>query len=897
MCPAVTEPGIPAAVFRRRLLGAIWVLALLPSYLSAKDAPLNAIVLYDTPTGAAYVQVTGVLLNGKDELRGCPIQNKINRATYGQLVKVHMGGSASLERGTDGVFNLTRDDQSRCVLPSNLHLEGEKEYTPAELADQAVLQGAVVSASQGQPNELPALKPGVRLVFVASPDSELAEFLRAQRANSISGWQQFLAHGATPAHVAAAKSSLAELLESSAEAAFAQYQKPTLPPLWASLKQANQLAKQAIQIVPGYAPATKMLGQIHAVLERTTVSNRGELTAYRKAVQDQTAGYAHLTAAKRLNDQILEVDESYTPALELQSDLIKEQSTLDAVVQKAEALLAANRPDEALAQVLAYRSLATELPRVDAIITAACAFHLNRGKEAGVQEKWYKAVTEFGKSLEIRPESEEAGAALKDAQAQVANAHNREVAAQAAEQSQALADQKQYIEAYEALADLPDAQRTLVADKLEALEANFVPAALQRAHSLQEVHIPIRGRADEDAVRQAYHLLGHASSLSDDPGIKLRRDLIADKISAYYVEQAKRYLEKPVASGVALGWCYLLEAERYKPNLDAVKDAMSRYEPSYKARGNFSVGVEIRDQTSRRESGGIADQFADAISSDLENSGLPVRVVRQTPQGIQPLFRIIGEINEYRKARNSSVETLQSKYRAGIVPEPNEAWLKAKHDYESAEADATKAQNTLDRIPASKKKELAASKEVVQAARKKADDLRSKMDATEQSRAKDVIEDYNYTKTTIDLTGIISAAFRVIDLTDSLVEPTLPVKQESHKVFYILEGVQPTDTEGVKAQNAPPDEGEFMTDLESRVRDALSKSVHDKVLDVPAKILGAARKFSEQNDVDAAGEWYVIYLNSIRDNSTAEGQEALKFLADHFNVAPGPLSTAAAPTH
>ena len=38
---------------------------------SAKDIPLTAIELYDGPSGAAYVQLTDVLINGKAEMRDC----------------------------------------------------------------------------------------------------------------------------------------------------------------------------------------------------------------------------------------------------------------------------------------------------------------------------------------------------------------------------------------------------------------------------------------------------------------------------------------------------------------------------------------------------------------------------------------------------------------------------------------------------------------------------------------------------------------------------------------------------------------------------------------------------------------------------------------------------------
>ena len=55
------------------------------------------------------------------------------------------------------------------------------------------------------------LKPGVKLVFVAAPDQEMAEYLRAERAGDIPGWQGYLGKYATGPHASAASKSLAAL--------------------------------------------------------------------------------------------------------------------------------------------------------------------------------------------------------------------------------------------------------------------------------------------------------------------------------------------------------------------------------------------------------------------------------------------------------------------------------------------------------------------------------------------------------------------------------------------------------------------------------------------------------------------------------------------------------------
>jgi hypothetical protein len=875
-----------------RAIIASCVVTLLATSAPAKDAPLIAIVLYDAPNGAAYVQITGVMLNGKTEVRPCDPAAKMDKSAYGKSSRILMKGATSLERTSDGVLMMAWGDKPICVLPTGLRLENKKEYAPAELADQAVLQGSVVAASAGQPSEVPAVKPGVQVFFVSAADTELAEYLRAQRAKSIAVWQEFLTRYASSSHVTDARKSLADLFEQSAEAGFEQYRKATGAPDWASLKQAHQQAEQAVHSVPNQPAAVKLLAQIRTELDTLTAADRTELLAYRKALLDQSLGYSHLIAAKKEDDQILDVDANYVPALELQSDLIKEASRLESTLQAAEGLLAAKRYDDAVLALGAYRPFAPEVPRVDAIVTAVYAYHFSRAKEFAAQPDWEKAVPEFRKAVETRPDNVEAKAALKDAEVQLVNTRNHDAAARAIDQSKAYAEQKQYIDAYQVLASLTDQQRALVTDQIEAVKADYVTAAVQRAQSLEEVHIPMKGRADEDAARQAYDLLTSAGTLSDDQSIRLKLDLLSDKISAYYLDRAKHYLEKPLASGVGLGWCYLEEAQRFKPNLDAVKDQMTRYKAAYQMRGKLSIGVVFRDQTSRRDSVGFADQLTDAIATDLESSGLSVKVIRQTaenttaadPNTLQPLFVLTGEINEHRPVKTPTSETLQSRYRASTREVRNEAWLKASHAYEGTLEVVRNAQREYDEaVGRKKKKEIEATKEALAAAQKQADDARTQMDAIEQFRTEPVIEPYNYTKTTVDLGGIIQLAFR-IDLGGNLIEPTTPLTQESHKQYVLLENVKPEDSEGVRAQTATPDELAFMTDVDTEARNKLIKAIHQKVANLPGKILEDARKHVRDNDLEGAAEKYVIYLNSTSDVATPEHQEALRFLRDNFNV-------------
>ncbi|MCU1255473.1 MAG: hypothetical protein JWM83_1772, partial [Candidatus Angelobacter sp.] len=420
--------------------------------------------------------------------------------------------------------------------------------------------------------------------------------------------------------------------------------------------------------------------------------------------------------------------------------------------------------------------------------------------------------------------------------------------------------------------------------------------AARRAMKLQEVHLPIRGRADEEAIRQAYELLQRSGAISNDPAVKLKLDLLSDKISAYYLDQARRYLQKPMASGVGLGWLYLAEAQRYEPNLDAVKDEMARYQGAYQLRGRLSVGVVVRDQSSRREGQGFADQLGDAIANGLESSGQPVKVIRrysEDPSAVQPDFILVSEILQHRMVKNTNLETLPSKYRAATREVKNEAWLTANQSYTQVQQDLTQAQHAVtDAQQRHNKKDLVSATDGLTVAQQKADDLRKQLDAINPTRPEAVLEPYNYTRKTIDVTAVVELAFRLTDTSGNVIDSTPSIQREDHKTHVVLENVKPEDTEGIKAMNTPPDEEQFVTDLELQARDALVRAIGEKAAHLPEKILQQARQRSQQQDIDGAAAEYIVFLNSTPDNGAAERAEAAGFLRDHYNLA---VATSASP--
>jgi hypothetical protein len=864
----------------------IALLLLLGALGFAKETPTNAIIFYDTVKGPAYVQVTDLLISGKAELRSCTAGQRIDKSAYGRLAKVTLAGASSLERTVDGLI-LTKDSGPVCVVPANLKFEKNGTYTPSELADRAILQGKTAAAPGGDQN-LPVFKVGVKLVFVTAADAELAEYLLAQRSATIVGWRDYLAKYGNSSHSLAARESLASLLVKDGGNNLAAYKQSSTGanPSFADLSTAKVRAGQCIKLVPNSAPCSKLQNEVSAELAALNSQAQNELAAYKDALSAHKPGYRHLTSAKSLVGHILEIDPLLEAGQTSDKLIAEEAHKFENSLHTADALTKSQRNDDAYTAVTPYLAFADEDPRVATVIHTAYSYHLDRSRQAQTAGNWQEAVKEAQHAVQIS-DTKEAESLLTQSQAGLQIFQNRSAADKALAKSREFENQKQYIEAYEVLATLAAGPKALVAERIQELGPAYVKSASQKAMQLQQAHTPIKGKVDEQSVQEAYDYLDRASTLNEgDKNLKLRLDLLGETISDYYFQQGRRYLEKPLGSGVGLAWLYLELAQQYKPNREDVKDERVKSAALYQMRSKLSIRVVFRDQTSRRDSPLFAEQLSDAIATGLETSGLPVKVIRSTDTpSAEPNFQLIGDVLQHRTVVNQAVESAESKYRAGERELANEDWNKANRGYEAAMLDLQNAQRVLEGAQArGKKKQIEDATAAAATAQVRVQDTHQKLDAIQKTTLNDIIKDYTYTKKNIDLTAIVELAFRLVDANGNALDSAPPIQRTTHKVFTVFENVKPEDTEGIKPQGTAPNELQFLTDIEIEGRDTLIKAVKEKVENLPKKILDQARRKASEGDLDGAAESYVLFLNSSSDAQKAEREEAKRFLLDQFNI-------------
>jgi hypothetical protein len=634
-----------------------------------------------------------------------------------------------------------------------------------------------------------------------------------------------------------------------------------------------------------------LAGGIRSSLEGLTAQGQAEVEAYNTALAAGSPGYGHLVNARALADAVGGIDPGFLSLTKLEGEVVAAMNGLDAAVKSAELAETAKRSDQALKEIKPYRAFASEEPRVARVIDGAYAAYFEQAQQLDATKDWKNAVDAYQNALKAK-ETAEARDGLKEAQKQYSAAEDATAASDALQKSKTFELQHDLIPAYETLTSLSETQRSIVKDDIARLEPDYVAAASQRAKDIAKAYPTIQGIGDEKAVEDAYRYLQRASDLSesdaDKQGYEVRMQNLGDELSAWFLDRAKHDIDKPLGSGTELGWAYLKEAESYKAaNLEQVRDQMKLAELAHGMHSKLSIRVQFRDQTSQRQSEGFASQMESAIAAGLDTPGMQVTVTRSgdtTHQDVSPDFLIAGDVLEHNISAPPTVESIDSKYVAGVHEIPSEAWSKLNRLYDSENDELHTAQAALQGAESKgNKKAIQDATRAVTAAQKRVDDTRAELDATAKSRTEDIIRPYNYTKTTYNVINRIVLQFRIDDSLSGQKGEPLQIPKEEHKQFVVLSEVMPNDLDHVKAQGTTPDKAELQNELENGAREDLIKKVQQQVVELPHKIYADAQKRESDGYADDAGEAYMRYLNVATPDQIEEREHAEKFLREQFN--------------
>jgi len=853
----------------------------------AKPPTLTAIVLYDGPSGAAYLQVGDLLINGKAEVRDCtPFQGgSIDKSAYAKMQKVVLASGFILDRDKQGVLRYgSANSSSVCIVPENIKFEHNASFSLSELADQAKLGGTVIDAA---PTVLPVIQKGAKLVFVAAPDKELAEFLLAQRSATIIGWQDYLAKYTSSPHVQEAKTSLSLLIEGAGEVYLSVYVKSaaTPSPTYADLKNAKAQADKALAITPGQAQATNLQAAVRKELNAIADRGESELQAYKAALQSGVAGYSHLLNAKKLGEALSGIDPAFQPGQSLLKDSLLASNSFDAALIKAESAVKAKQMEAAIVSIKPLIPFSSEEPRIPAVVDAVYIYYLQLGKQFSATSDWDNAIKNLNRAVKVR-DTAEADEALKEANKQLVIVRDKTAAAKSLEKSKDYEDNKDYINAFETLYSLPPAQRALVSDDIERLKNLYVKAATDEAKDLQKINGDLAGIADEKGIEKAYRYYDMAYELSQQAAYHDSVDVLASDLSKYFVAQAKIYLEKPEGSGTEIGWHYLDEALAYVPSNQIAHDTKEAFRAAHDMHSKISFKVLFRDQTSSRDSSGFIDTLEDAIVTGLEESPT-IKAVRAKEQSgsVDPDFELEGEIVEHQITESETVIPKPSVYFVTTREVDNEKWTSAKRTYDNALKEID-ADNSNLQIAATKnnKKLIKEVSEKLSQDKKTATDAQAVLDSTPAKRPEDVTHPYTYHERTIDVQNTIKLQFRIGETLSAKNGDPEIVEKDDHNQFVLIEEVKPEDTNGVKPTGTTPNTRVLQTALENTVRDMLIEKVKARVRVLPHEIYAKAMAREQDQNINGAGEAYLRFLSVTADDGSPERKHAKDFLFDKFNM-------------
>ncbi len=892
----VKPEGVFETPVRALLAVAIIGLGILCPAAHAKSPSLNAIELYDGPSGPAYVQLAEVLINGKLELRNCASfeAGSIDKSAYNKMPKLTIAAGGILNRDQNGVLRYgSSDSAATCVVPEGVKFEHNATFTAAAMADMADLRGRALVEAAADAAALQPIKKGVKLVFIPAPDAEKADFLLAERIGSQAGWQKYLEKYPAAPHTDVAKQSLASLSVDAGDAALKTYlsseSSPT--PSYSDLKNALSQQTLAHSLRPGSDGEVKLANEIHTALQKLIDRSQSELAAYRTALAASSVGYVHLKNANGFAAGVASIDPTVSVLGKLQSDLKHESDAIEAAIHTAQSAADKKSWDEAIKTIQPFRGFVSEEPRIAGIFDAAYDAYFVQAQELDATKDWQKAIAAYQSALKAK-ETPDARTALQNAQKEYAAAQDDEAAKAALEKSKNFETQHDIIPAYEVLTSLPDRQQGIVKEDIVRLTPDYVTAASDKAKDIAQLYDTIKGIGDEKAVESAYKYLGRAYDLTPDEtakqGFQVRIQNLSDELSAWFLDRAKHSLQKPLGSGTEIGWAYLKEAEAYKAaNLEAVRDQMKVAAIAHEMHSKLSIRVQFRDQTSQRQSEGFASQMESAIAAGLDVAGMPVKIIRSgdaTHPDVDPDFVIAGDVLEHNISLPPTVESVDSNYLIGTHDIPSEEWSKLSRQYDSAMDELHTAQAALQGAQTKgNKKAVGDANNSVATAQKKVDTLRAQMDSTPKNHTEDLIRPYTYKKTTYSVINRIVLQFRIDDNFGSQKGEPVQVAKEERKQFVVLSEVKAEDTNKVKNQGTIPDREELQNVLENTAREELIQKIRDKIVELPHKVYEDGQRREHDGYTDDAGEAYMRYLSVAPADQLIEREHSEGFLKEQFN--------------
>jgi hypothetical protein len=863
------------------------LLGLLSMPAFAKEPELSAIEVYPNGDAQAYVQIAGFVLNTKNEVHLCEGEQSINRNSYSKLPKIPLAAGMSLERAQNGVLFLTRGEgQPECVVPANLKdLEKGGGETPAELAEKTDLHGQILSKSISSTQTIPRLAPGVKIVLLAKLDTELAEFLLAQRSNNIAAWTSYLQKYPSGPHSGGAKSVLAVLYVQDGQAALTAYQASLKDPQpnYEKLRAAKSALRSAMALVPPNPGTADLAAGIHQQAQSLNGKAMGEIALYEEALAKQTSGYTHLDSAEAILKITSRLDPDSRETISLNKADTRERTTLDHRFVDFDNNLSKDHPDEAYEAIKPLRPFAQENSNVQDRLDRLYSYYVEAGKKDEAKSDPQDQVTEYKKAYQVEPRPEMVEM-LKAAEQHAQESTDKAAVTTALNMSSGAEEDKDYVTAYEVLLNLTPTQQKQgqVPDQLAALKDTYLQKAPPVARDLQKNNTPPKGLPSEIGLQRAYSIMEHCFGLNSDPDFEDRVLLLGHSLSEYYLERAKYYLNRGNGSGAYLGWTYLDEASQYKvPDANALRDEIKVVANGHQPRPTASISIKFSDLNATPDERDFPARLTRSVAAALEASYPRMTVFGPNEAGA-PAFAMVGEVRITKRPKIESVA--KTSQFSSAEPVTNEDWTKANDELTRAQETWEAERDALRGAEAHGKKKAIEDERIrTNAAQQKVDAARAKLNSIPKNRVDATARPYGYTEQINHLGITVEMQFSIQDSTAKAMATPAPISVSKQQDIITLEGVKPGDTTVEPVGPGALTEAQFLDQVEAEANEALIKEARECVAGLPKLILQSADQKASAADNDGAAELYMLYLDSTEKQATPDWKRAQKFLFDNYN--------------
>ena len=823
----VPRPSICLCLVAGLLLG-------LSGATSVSAAPDFYVVIVRSVDPVDYLLVERVQINGRGELTRIVRDGPLTEQQYRNLSSLPLAEVRSFRIEGGRLRVRRRNGDELLAVPRDFRDWSRAWLDPGDITRGSLLTGVLYGRQQAVRS--PLADGWVVYVFAAYPGQDGIAFALADTRNTEEGWVRFLKNYPDSANAVEARQFLAGLY-----------------------------------------------------LTRT----REALERYQEALSKKTPGYAALGDARTWFDRLRATNVQTAGVVEVEGTLTRLET--DVAERLRQAPLLAARGDFAGAEKILepLAPFGNELPELAAALESLkqsrARHHLEQARRLFSAARFDEALYELNAAASYQALPEIPGLRREIESRRLGHTQQAEINGALATAREAM-ERKDYARAFESLGPVvsryPDDPN--LQTQFSSLRRRYTETLLAEAAHVEELHTPVRGPADEDALLHLHKQLTRVSQFESAPPVAVWRDRLGMILADYYRERSEEVARRYGTTPSPLAFAYLHQARHYlfdKSELPQFAAWRDRVEEELQV----GVALTVRDLTPEGNGQYLAAELSTTVGAAIQEAGFPhVRIFDTSGHATaKPTLELVIELLHSGVGESAQTEQVASEYSAGVRQVPSPKWREAKAEYDRAVENYEKVRARVDRNRQragytererqSDNLALARAEGALDRARKNLDSVPAYVEQ-EDTRA------YEFNRRTITRTGEIRLAYRWVNALTGVreVQQLLAEKEPAEGVE--ISGVHPADKNGRRNQSA--DLSDAAT-LRGRALRKIQKPLTERAVDYVRTFIDRdferAQEEAGRGNHETAAEYYLRFLfNSPPEDGRR--QSAFDYLERQFRL-------------